>query len=205
MKMSKLGNVLVAFIAATAGLFLVHSYLQAQAKQASVDSRAQSNRMDWGGIALFRQVDKDHDGFITQQEWIDYFVEQDKNKDGKLSMDELNSLSDSIREEGSNPNQGRMAAFERLDVNKDDVVSATEWPGQAADFRYLDANHDGVLSREEFLSDRGRWWNEIFENLDFDGNHAISRSEWLDSDASFDRLDRDHNGIIAKQEFYNPR
>jgi Ca2+-binding EF-hand superfamily protein len=62
-----------------------------------------------------------------------------------------------------------------------------------------------VLSREEFLSDRGRWWNEIFENLDFDGNNAISRSEWLDSDASFDRLDRDHNGIITKQEFYNPR
>jgi Ca2+-binding EF-hand superfamily protein len=205
MKMSKLGSFIAAFIAAMAGLFLVHSYLQAQGKQVSADSRAQSSRMDWSSLELFRQADKDRDGFITQQEWIDCFVDQDKNNDGKLSIDELMSLSNNIREEGSNPNQGRMAAFERLDANKDDVINAAEWPGKALDFRYLDANRDGVLSREEFLSNRGRWWNEKFENLDFDGNNAISRSEWLDSDASFDRLDRDHNGIITKQEFYNPR
>jgi hypothetical protein len=100
---------------------------------------------------------------------------------------------------------GRLAAFRRMDANKNDAIDPAEWPGNKRDFAYLDANHNVSLSREEFLAKNGRWWNQTFENLDFNGDKIIVRSEWLDSDASFNRLDRDSNGAIERKEFYRPR
>ena len=103
------------------------------------------------------------------------------------------------------PDQGRLAAFKRLDINGNNLIDSSEWPGKDKDFGYLDANQNGSLSREEFLSKNGRFWNQPFESLDFNSDGIIARSEWLDSDESFDRLDGDRNGVVEQREFYNPR
>jgi Ca2+-binding EF-hand superfamily protein len=158
--------------------------------------------LDW--TDLQRTLDADRDGYITQEEWNRAFIDHDANGDKRLSIEDLRSF---FRRDVSDttPDTGRQAAFDRLDKNRNGVIERTEWPGKEKAFRHMDANHDGVIGREEFLATSVRWWNDVYENLDLDGNGAITRSEWLDSEDAFDRLDKDHNGIITKSEFYNPR
>jgi Ca2+-binding EF-hand superfamily protein len=191
-------------------LMILQIGLFSQAKQTVAPSKpASANRTLWAGFnsaELLRQVDADQDGAIARDEWERFFADHDTNADNRLSADELKSVRARGADEDSlGPDYGRLAAFERLDNNKNDAIDRSEWPGKEKDFRMMDSDHNGSLSREEFLSRTGRWWNEIFENMDFNGDQVITRSEWLDSDASFDRLDRDHNGVIDRTEFYNPR
>lgn len=170
-------------------------------KSKSVTRAAESDK---GGLVGL--MDADQDGFVTRDEWQRIFASHDENGDGRLSIKEIKSIPvQGSNETAPDPNQGRLAAFDRLDVNRNDRIESEEWPGNGKNFDYLDANQDGALSRTEFLSRNGRFWNELFENLDLDGNGIIKRSEWLDSDESFDRLDRDHNGVIDRREYYNPR
>jgi Ca2+-binding EF-hand superfamily protein len=170
------------------------------------DSKA---RIYWEGFdhsAFLSRLDSNQDGFISRQEWDSFFTDQDADNDQRLSRDEIqNAMRKSGGEEIPDPNSERIAAFDRLDANKNGKIDPAEWPGKSKDFRYIDSDHDGFLSREEFLSPNGRWRNETFENLDFSGDRVISRSEWLDSNADFDRLDRDRNGTIDRSEFYKSR
>jgi Ca2+-binding EF-hand superfamily protein len=165
-------------------------------------SRYSGITVDWTDFQ--RTLDADRDGYVSKEEWDRAFVERDLNGDGRLSVEELQAF---FPKGGSKElaDTGRQEAFDRLDKNQTGVIDRSEWPGKDKSFRHMDANRDGVISREEFMATNVRWWNETFEDLDFDGNGIITRDEWLDSDASFSRLDHNHNGIIEKSEFYNPR
>jgi len=170
------------------------------------ESRPGIFETDFGYEGLWSLMDADQDGLVTQDEWQRIFANHDKNGDNRLSKSEMQS----IPIQGSGPemnasDQGRLEAFSRLDVNRNNVVDSSEWPGKDEVFSYLDANQNGSLSREEFLSRNGRFWNQPFENLDFDSDGIIEHSEWLESNESFDRLDRDRNGMVERREFYNPR
>ncbi len=185
-----------------------HIYAQSKADpqpfQAGIGTRVFGEAFDCSDI--LKRLDADQDGYITRDEWERFFDNSDSDADSRLSPEEVQPISHRSRtEEALRPDQGRLAAFERLDVNKNDVIGLPEWPGKEKNFRFLDANHDGFLSREEFLSRNGRWWNEKFEHLDFNDDGIIIRSEWLDSDSTFDRLDRDRNGVIERHEFYTRR
>lgn len=155
---------------------------------------------------LFRLMDEDQDSFVTQDEWQRLFANHDEDGDNRLSKKEMKSIAAQGNGEGMpDPDQGRLAAFKRLDINGNNLIDSSEWPGKDKDFGYLDADQNGSLSREEFLSKNGRFWNQPFESLDFNSDGIIARSEWLDSDESFDRLDGDRNGVVEQREFYNPR
>ena len=99
----------------------------------------------------------------------------------------------------------RAEAFNRFDVNGKGYITDKDWPGRNRAFRLMDANNDGRVTLEEFQSLGNRWLNRTFENLDLDGNRAITRNEWMDIEDDFDRLDRDKNGMIQRHEFYNPK
>jgi Ca2+-binding EF-hand superfamily protein len=175
-------------------------------KSSQPESQSSALEADSDSEGLLRLMDADQDSFVTEAEWQRIFAQYDQNGDNLLSKNEIESIPVEGRgEEELDPNQGRLAAFERLDVNRNNGIDSVEWPGKDEDFGYLDANQNGSLSRVEFLSRNGRFWNQPFENLDFDANGIIVRSEWLDSEESFDRLDNDRNGMVERREFYNPR
>lgn len=196
------------------GLVLTSSFLLAQAKKSPEQSKrpVYTDRASWAGFdagQLLREIDADQDGVITREEWERFFRDRDENKDDHLTANEIQPTQATGTKDDSTealgPDYGRLKAFERLDVNRDDLIERSEWPGNDRSFKRMDANRDGVISREEFLSRSGRYWNELFENLDFDGNGIITRDEWLDSEAGFRRLDHDRNGVIDRFEFYSPK
>ncbi len=129
-------------------------------------------------------------------------MNHDDNKDDRLSSDEL---KDEATQAPDKPDfvKARETLFAKLDRDKSGTISRSEWPANERSFRRLDVDGSGSLSREEFLSTAGRYWNELFENWDSNGDRLLSRNEWLDTEESFDRMDRDHNGVIDRMEFYS--
>ena len=161
-------------------------------------------------LDLKLQADLDSDGTITEDEWNRLFVEMDENGDRRLSQGEVHQAF-SGGDGDTDLDQGRASAFDRLDKNGNGAIELSEWPekgkgkNKAPSFLYLDGNRDDSLSREEFMSLNARWWNQVFENIDLDKNGLIVRTEWMDSIASFDRLDQNRDGYIGHSEFYNPQ
>lgn len=95
--------------------------------------------------------------------------------------------------------------FEALDLNHDGVVSkdeADQAPCLSRDFDDLDTNHDGVLSRDELPGppdgDRPGHGPGGFGPGEGHGGHGHGGQH--SAPPSFDDLDRDHNGVLTKEE-----
>lgn len=192
------------FVLTLAAAALFTAQLPAQnGNSAQPQTSAAPAQMGLESAELLRRLDADRNGFISRREWEDFFTALDQDKDGRLAPEEIEAnFNKPDAEEGMGPDYGRLAAFERLDVNRNNAIDVSEWPGRRDNFDVIDANRDQMLSQEEFLSRNARYWNQKFENLDFNGDNVITRSEWLDSKASFDWLDSDNNGVIERREFY---
>jgi EF hand len=109
------------------------------------------------------------------------------------------------RDDDRDDNNGGMR-FRGMDRNGDGVITRREWNGNDVSFRNHDWNEDGVLSGPEVRPgaerpndprpDRDR-----FRELDRDRNGVITRDEWPGTRAEFDRLDRNHNRELNRNEF----
>jgi Ca2+-binding EF-hand superfamily protein len=97
------------------------------------------------------------------------FAELDKNKDKKISKDEM-------------PQQFPPQMFDRLDANKDGFIDETEWNAMQ-NFRggprmgemltkFMDSNSDGKISKEEFAK-----VTQLFDVLDKDKNGELTTDE----------------------------
>jgi Ca2+-binding EF-hand superfamily protein len=157
---------------------------------------------------LMRELDTDRDSLISRQEWNRYFINHDDDRDEALSRNEIQAPPTGVAPAAGQTSEkpewvkGREALFDRLDANHDGTLSRNEWPASDRSFRIMDANADKAISREEFLSTNGRFWNQLFEDWDSNQDGVLARSEWLDTEESFNRLDTDRNGILSRQEFY---
>ena len=159
----------------------------------------------------FQALDKNKDGRITRAEWdgnARSFQNHDWNGDGELSGNEVRpgrqrdtDLAD------HNPNtlernlSWTRANFTSLDHNRDNRISANEWHFDLETFRRVDANSNDSISLQEFL---GEGVDDVrddnFDNMDWNNNGRVERTEWHGGNAEFNRLDRNRDGVLTRFE-----
>ena len=132
------------FLAALSAFLLTPALGQQPDKPGKPDA---GQKKTSGGV--FARLDKNNDGFITQDEapakrW-QRLTRFDANKDSKLSKDELAKGRGKL---GGGPGVGR--SFERLDKNNDGFITQDEAPAKLwQHISPLDKNKDGKISKEE--------------------------------------------------------
>ena len=169
----------------------------------------------------FRGMDANNDGIITRSEWRGNdrsFRNQDWNGDGILSGDEVQTgarrqanWSQDWNRDGRVDNLDAQIAqrFRGYDMNTDNRVARSEWPGDARLFTRLDTNRDGYLSMQEYTQGGGFTLDAQggpsfrFPNIDANNDGWIGRNEWNMGSADFNRLDLNRDNRISRFEFEN--
>ena len=103
--------------------------------------------------ARFRNMDRNNDGAVTQDEWRGNrggFQMRDWNGDGVLSGDEMQANAIPPRRRSADTNfDSQEDRFGYLDSNRNGRIELREWTSTDATFNRLDLNRDGTLSRAE--------------------------------------------------------
>jgi Ca2+-binding EF-hand superfamily protein len=149
-----------ALFAATAAVMLALAMPGAQAADTTTAPR--HSRTDY-----FERLDANKDGAVTAQEMVVYrhkrFTEIDANGDGKITKEEFMAYSPKAKPAGAKASDAKASDarkakyFERLDADKNGVVSGEEWDAVATkQFAALDADKDGKVTKEEMTAARER-------------------------------------------------
>jgi Ca2+-binding EF-hand superfamily protein len=101
----------------------------------------------------------------------DLFLEADKNKDGQLTLAEVNAM-------------GLPRVFDHFDKNRDGVVTmdearASDPDFEAKHFSERDLNHDGKVSYDEYIevAKKRGGLKKHFAVVDANGDGAINQAE----------------------------
>jgi EF hand len=161
----------------------------------------------------FQAMDTNRDRIIQRMEWRGSdraFQNQDWNGDGQLSGDEVRpgarrntnwETADHVPNRFERYNSWTQAGFNNLDHNRDHRITSNEWHFDVETFRRVDRNRDGALDETEFLgSDNDDIRDASFDDLDWNNNGRVERSEWYGSAAAFNDLDRNRDGVLTRFE-----
>ncbi len=169
----------------------------------------------------FQGLDRNNDGVITRYEWRGddrSFRNQDWNGDGELSGDEVragaqrqNNWSQDWNRDGRVDNFDAQIAqrYRGYDMNADNRVARSEWPGDGRLFIRLDTNRDGFLTIQEYTQGAGFNLDSLggpsfrFSNIDRNSDGWVTRNEWHMGNTDFDRLDINRDNRISRFEFEN--
>jgi Ca2+-binding EF-hand superfamily protein len=161
----------------------------------------------------FQGMDKNNDGVITRDEWQGNqrsFNVHDWNNDGRLSGNEVvtGAQRDTNWEEADHSPNWRerslswtRSAFTNLDHNRDNRLTPNEWHYDTETFRRVDRNRDNALNLNEFLGqgvddERG----VAFDDLDYNNDGWVARTEWHGGANEFNWLDRNRDGRLSRFE-----
>ncbi len=107
---------------------------------------------------------------------------------------------------GQPDTRGRQMLFRDMDTDGDGVITRAEWRGSDQAFRDRDSNHDGVLSGDEIWRTRRQSGvQEEFDRLDRNHNGVVTQGEWLGRPEDFRALDMDGDGVVTRREFRQDR
>jgi hypothetical protein len=169
----------------------------------------------------YQAMDTNRDGVVSRDEWRGTdraFRNEDWNGDGVLSGDEVRqgarrqtNWSQDWNRDGrvDNLDSQIFQRFRGYDMNNDNRVARSEWPGDQPLFTRLDTSRDGYLSIQEYtqgggftLDSRGGPSNR-FSNIDMNNDGWVTRNEWNMGSSDFTRLDLNRDNRISGFEFEN--
>ncbi len=146
---------LIRLLAVVSPLLLWVPLAQAGAEASDHESRGVAHASI--GIAVYREMDANGDGIVSKSEFDNFnsrqFERLDGNKDGDLTLDEMNA--------GHNIATGNSATahldrrFYAADSNQDgglDRKEAVAMPMLSTYFDEVDANKDGKVTRQEYFN-----------------------------------------------------
>lgn len=168
----------------------------------------------------YQAMDANGDGVVTRNEWRGTdraFRNEDWDGDGVLSGDELRTGARRQNWSQDWNRDGRVDSFDSqisqrfrgYDMNNDNRVARSEWPGDQPLFTRLDASRDGYLTIQEYTRGAGFALDSQggpsyrFSNVDMNNDGWVTRNEWNMDSASFTRLDLNRDNRISRFEFEN--
>ena len=161
----------------------------------------------------FFEMDTNNDGQITRQEWngsARSFEVHDWNGDGRLSGEEVRAgARRNVEWDSVDHAPGRYernvswtrGGFTALDHNRDGKLTPNEWHFDRETFVRVDRDRNNALSMTEFMGeayDDDR--EDSFDDLDYNNNGRVERSEWHGGLNEFRALDRNGDGVLSRYE-----
>jgi hypothetical protein len=168
----------------------------------------------------YQAMDTNRDGVVSRAEWRGTdraFRNEDWNGDGVLSGDEVRqgarrqNWSQDWNRDGRVDNLDSQIAqrYRGYDMNNDNRVARSEWPGDQPLFTRLDTSRDGYLTIQEYTQGAGFTLDSQggpsyrFSNIDMNNDGWVTRNEWNMDSTSFTRLDLNRDNRISRFEFEN--
>lgn len=101
---------------------------------------------------------------------------------------------------GKRGGRNRSNKLKKMDANQDGQITRDEWKGRDRGFQKADRNNDGIISRDEALAGGRKFGKRQLKRMDADKNRQITRSEWSGDPESFNKLDKNNDGVLTRQE-----
>jgi len=165
------------------------------------------------GLSKFLVLfDSNKDGKVDQNEFkkaaTKRFKNIDKNANKIISQEELSSYLNQRRK------NRRLKLLSKIDSDDNNSISLDEYIKFKQEkakrrFKYIDANNDGKIEKSELLNHRrwyqtGRFAKRLFNKLDLDNNGKISQNESIQAWSRwFKKLDRNKDELVTEKDGAN--